>query len=57
MGKKYIILNICPPKRISIYAPEPNYSIDLARVVGPMFVGSIYENYGTYLTFGLVTGK
>merc|ERR1719341_371654 len=29
----------------------------LARVVGPLFVTEIYEQYGTYLTFGLVTGS
>jgi len=29
----------------------------LARVVGPIFVTLIYENYGTYLTFSLVTGS
>ena len=28
----------------------------LARVVGPLFVTDLYENYGTYVTFGLVTG-
>ena len=29
----------------------------LARVVGPIFVTVIYEQYGTYLTFSLVTGS
>jgi hypothetical protein len=29
----------------------------LARVVGPLFVTELYESYGTYVTFGLVTGR
>jgi hypothetical protein len=28
----------------------------LARVVGPLFVTDLYQEYGTYVTFGVVTG-
>jgi hypothetical protein len=29
----------------------------LARVVGPLFVTDLYQEYGTYVTFGVVTGR
>lgn len=29
----------------------------LARVVGPVFVSYIYQEFGTWLLFGLVTGS
>lgn len=29
----------------------------LARVLGPLFVSNIYDEYGTYWTFGSVTGS
>ena len=44
--------NICKNSNWSVFL---KFFI-LARVIGPLFVSSLYAEYGTYLIFGLITG-